>query len=361
MNKILFLGHFPPPHNGVSTVTCIVYDILRADNVHLVSLSINTSVALKQIEKISFRKIFFVLRTCCMLLRQLTCQRFLCAYMTLTPTGVGFYKDISFVLLLKFFRVRILYHLHGKGIKMKAFWLDKILYRFAFNKEKIILLADSLYDDISGYVKREDVYILPNGIDDQAADCVRLGGRRCVRLLFLSNMIRSKGVFCVLEAMHILKGKKIDAVCDFVGAWCDITVGQFDAKVRELDIGDRVTYCGFKSGQAKEDMFRNADIFVYPTCNDTFPLVLLEAMQWGLPIVTTPEGAIPDIIDDEKTGFLVEKHNARQLAEKIELLGNDFNLRLRIGCAARAKFLREYTFDKFEDGLMKIFDTVAKS
>lgn len=111
---------------------------------------------------------------------------------------------------------------------------------------------------------------------------------------------------------------------------------------------------GKKYNEDKKAFFENADIFIFPTLNEAFGLVLLEAMQHHLPCVSTTEGGIPGIIDDGKTGFLVPKHDAENLADKIEFLLTDSALRQRMGEAGREKFEKEFTLEVFEKRMAEI-------
>lgn len=114
---------------------------------------------------------------------------------------------------------------------------------------------------------------------------------------------------------------------------------------------------GKKYNEDKKVFFENADIFIFPTLNEAFGLVLLEAMQHHLPCVSTTEGGIPGIIDEGKTGFLVPKHDAETLANKIEFLLTDSALRKRMGEAGREKFEKEFTLEVFEKRMAEILKT----
>lgn len=113
-------------------------------------------------------------------------------------------------------------------------------------------------------------------------------------------------------------------------------------------------FYGKKYNEDKKTFFENADIFIFPTLNEAFGLVLLEAMQHHLPCVSTTEGGIPGIIDEDKTGFLVPKHDAETLAEKIQTLLSDADLRQRMGEAGREKFEKEFTLEVFEKRMAEI-------
>jgi len=83
-------------------------------------------------------------------------------------------------------------------------------------------------------------------------------------------------------------------------------------------------------------------------------------MQFGIPIIATREGAMPEIIDDKITGFLVDKNQPEQIAEKIKILFNDEELRRKMGEAGRKKFLEKYTLEIFEQNMKKVFDGILR-
>lgn len=102
----------------------------------------------------------------------------------------------------------------------------------------------------------------------------------------------------------------------------------------------------------------NADIFVFPTYydNECFPLVLLEAMEHGLPCISTNEGGISDIIENGKSGIIVKRQNAESLACAIETLINDREMRQRMGNEGRRLFETHFTLPVFEKRIKEILD-----
>ena len=111
-----------------------------------------------------------------------------------------------------------------------------------------------------------------------------------------------------------------------------------------------------KYGKEKDEAYQQADIFVFPTYNECFPLVLLEAMQHGLPCISTNEGAISDIVDDGVTGYIVEARNADCLAAKIEDLANDKQKRMNMGMYGRRKCQEQFTLDVFEKRMSEVLE-----
>jgi glycosyltransferase involved in cell wall biosynthesis len=178
-----------------------------------------------------------------------------------------------------------------------------------------------------------------------------------MRLLFLSNMVREKGPLVLLEALSVVKARGLAFEAVFAGSrFDDGCVDELEAGVRRFGLSDQVRYVGPVYGDAKDALFREHDIFVFPTYypNEAFPLVLLEAMQRGLPVVSTFEGAIPEIVTDGKTGFLVPQRDVGALADRLETLIGDPRRCREMGNAGRARYLEEYTLDRFEENLARV-------
>lgn len=285
-------------------------------------------------------------------------------YFTLTATGGGFFKDTGIILLAKLFRKKIVYHLHNKGVALgQNKWYYNLSYRLVFRKAEVILLSEHLYGDVKKYVCAEQVHICPNGVPD-ASITVSVPKRKVkdVHLLFLSNLIESKGVFDLLEACQILKDKGIDFKCTLIGGEADISVARLKRTIQKLDLQSQVHYAGKRYGDDKALAYTEADIFVFPTYypNECFPLVLLEAMQFSLPIVSTYEGGIQDIVENGKTGFLVSGQNIPDLAEHIEKLVNDQSLRTDFGTKGRKRYEEKFTLTAFETNFTNILKKITE-
>jgi glycosyltransferase involved in cell wall biosynthesis len=84
-------------------------------------------------------------------------------------------------------------------------------------------------------------------------------------------------------------------------------------------------------------------------------------MKFGLPVISTIEGGIPDIIDDGINGLLVPKKDIPALAEKIAFLLDNPEHRARLGTAGKNKFLNKFTLSTFERNIRQVFDELAKN
>jgi glycosyltransferase involved in cell wall biosynthesis len=331
-------------------------------------VNLGTSTTIDEIGKRGLTKLFRFVSIWFNVLYQLIKFKPELCYFAITAKGPAFYKDASIAMLLKVSGVKLVYHFHNKGVSTKhTKWLDNLVYQLVFKNSDVILLSKYLYPDIEKYVPNERVHYCPNGIPDVVDSNLVLilkeEERTAVSILFLSNLIASKGIYVLLEACKILHNKKLNFHCTFVGGIGDVSEKQFNGKLQEFNLERCVNYVGKKYGVDKDLVFAKADIFVFPTYyhNETFGLVNLEAMQHSLPIVSTFEGGIPDVVEDGITGFLVKQKDVRNLADKLETLIKNPELRRQMGAAGRAKYEKEFTLKKFENTFTTILTKVLNN
>ncbi len=327
-------------------------------------INLNTSKDIDEIGRQPLLKIYRLIKIFIYLVINLIISRPDIVYFSITSKGIGFYKDAFLAIFVKVFRFKVVYHFHNKGVRDRQnYLLDNFLYKIVFHNSKVILLSKLLYTDFQKYLTLDQVFYCPNGIPNSISNtsfCVKKNDKILVNILFLSNMIESKGVFILLEACAILHKRNISFQCTFIGGFGNIILDDFTRKVKSLDLYNKVFYLGMKLGIEKEYAYQNADIFAFPTYyhNECFPLVLLEAMQFGLPIITTDEGAIPNIVVDGQTGFIIPQKNIQMLADKLELLIINKDLRLSLGLAGKKKYENEYTISHFEKTFTNIFNQI---
>ncbi len=320
-------------------------------------INLSASNNLNEIGKFGIFKIFRILKVQCSVLIKLIFNRYDLCYVTLASSGLGFYKDALIVALVKFFRVKIVFHFHNKGVsKHKKNYLNNFLYSFIFKNTNSILLSDYLYYDLESYVKPSNIHICHNGImplNQINAFVKPLNDAKC-KLLFLSNMMKEKGVLELLNACAELKNQNYNFECHFAGNWMDITEDYFNDFVSKNDLKNYVFAHGRIIGNEKNELFNNSDIFVLPTYSDCFPLVLLEAMDFSLPIISTYEGGIQDLVIENYNGFLIKQKDTNSLIDKISHLISHPELRLKMGENGNKLFNEKFTLKQFEENFSQI-------
>lgn len=357
-HSVLFVLHLPPPIHGAAMMGKYIYNshlVNEAFDCHYINLT--TASAIQDIGKCSVTKIWNYCKLLFRIVGDIRRYSPELVYVTPNAKGVGFYKDFIVVQLIKKMGCRVIGHYHNTGVSLRHNkFLDNLLYQEFFRNIKVILLADVLYNDISRYVSRENVYICPNGVPeiDNVSE-TKPQDRLVPHLLFLSNLLEAKGVFVLLDALKILKESGFPFVCTYVGSETnDVDKDRFNQELLSRDLQDCVRYNGSKYGEEKLQEYANADIFVFPSLNEAFPLVLLEAMQFSLPVVASNVGGVSEIIKDGENGFIVPPGNPLILSEKIAVLLKDQQLREKMGRCGSGRYKENFTIAHFEHNIVQI-------
>ena len=360
--KILLILHLPPPVHGAAMVGQYIKNSIEV-NSHFdcTYINLSTSKTVDDIGKSSFSKYYTFLRLYVNVLINILHNRFDLCYITINSKGSGFYKEMVIVAIVKLFRIPVVYHYHNKGIaENQTKWYNHILYKFQFQNSRAIILSKLLYNDVKKYLPIRNTYICSNGIP-QSNYLLQIKPKNEVPiLLFLSNMMESKGVYVLLEACHILHKRSVKFKVYFAGSWGDILQNDFFDKITMYNLENIVEYVGAKYGRDKNLLLANSNIFVFPTFyhNETFGLVNLEAMQHYLPIISTNEGAIPEIVEDGVNGFIVPQKDAQALANKIEYLIKNTEIAQQMGKSGYEKYMNNYTLEIFEKNFVRTISQV---
>lgn len=364
--RVLFVMHMPPPVHGSSVVgknihdSKIIRDAFECRYVNLMLASTLEDIGgwgLKKIVK--YKQIVQNVRT------QLNEFRPEVVYVTPTLRGVAFFLNYIIVKMIKKRCSKVIIHCHNKGVAAHE---NNVVYNYFYKKFfkglNAIVLTENLYDDIKRYVDTKHMFLCANGIplDETITDDVAFykDNKRCT-FIYLSNMMAEKGVYVLLDACKIVANKRMDYVCHFVGGWTDISEQDFINRCQEngltystpsvINQNAQIIAHGPKYGQEKNDMLKRSDCFVFPTYYslETLPLSVLEAMQIGLPIISTTEGGIPDVVIDGENGFVCEKEDVDSLADAMIKMIKLEEKRKDMGNIGRQMYLEKYTKTAFEN------------
>lgn len=363
--KILFFGPMPPPVTGAGLRNkSLMESRLINDLFEIHVLPFNFAEEVEDIGRFSFSKVYKFFERGINIIHRLIVVRPDLVYFNVSLYGFALYRDAIYVLIFKLFNSNLLFHLRTQGVKQQALRsrFKRKLFEFIFKRARVVSLSEFLGRDI------EDVYsekpiIVNNGIKDVSADYSRSrpGSDKAPVIFFLAHLWKFKGLPELFEAFGLLKKRGVGFNAVIAGPDGDLTSESLKALVNEFGLGNEVAIVGPKFTDEKNQLFRDSDIFVLPTRFEGFPGAILEAMQFGLPVVATIEGAIPEIVDDGVTGFLVHKESPQEIADRLEQLLKDEELRAKMGSAGRLKFRDKYDLSLFEANMADVFKQVMKT
>jgi len=284
------------------------------------------------------------------------------------PAGPNFVPAVRDILLLiptRFLFRATIFHFHASGISeliARSTGLKRILLQLAYHRPEVaIRLSKSTSNDARAIEAKREV-IIPYGIPDEAPE--RKGGiaerRGTLTLLFVAVMREDKGIFVLIESCNELKRRGFEFKVKCVGRFFSSEIeAKANRMLREFGLEDWFEFPGVLTGDSKLNAFRSSDIFCFPTyyASEAFPVVLLEALSFALPIVSTCWRGVPDLVNEE-CAILVEPRNVPAITDALQLLLSDPELRERMSKASRKRYEAEFTIEQFHERVGALFRSI---
>jgi glycosyltransferase involved in cell wall biosynthesis len=251
---------------------------------------------------------------------------------SVSHTATGLTRDLVFVSAIHLSGRRVVGHLHvvpeGAPGRLRALRvLDRLVDRW-------VTLAPSSVEALARAGIESDwvpnpVRIVPNGHRSGSPDGP-------LRLLFVGRYGHRKGCSELIAALAEVRRSGTDATLRFVGS------EEYDGEelvlrrdVEEHELQGEVEFAGVKEGPALAECYAEAQVLCLPSRREGVPLVLLEGMSFGLPVIASPVGGVVDYVRHDDNGLLVPPGDVEALAAAIATLAGDPDLRARLGAAGR--------------------------
>ncbi len=363
-SKLLCILHRSPPAHGAAKVGDFIGDSKKLNEEYDCKfITIKSSDTLGDIGKVNFKKFYLVAELFVKVLWMLLVFKPDKLYFTASVRGVALYRDILISTLWKiyskFINIDVFYHYHTKGVDkfVSSSTRNLKLTNFFVKNVNIVLLSSLLNDDFDKIRGYECILSLPNGVENSYTEeefDYYISNKKFenISVLYLSNMIKSKGYFEVLKLAN--ENRNENYHFHFAGGWQNGSdEKEFFEYIKENNLKDTVTFHGFVNGQQKKELFENSHILIFPTRYEleSFGLVILEAFSYGLPVISTDEGSIPYILDD-KSGIVLE--DVKELPEALEQAKQKFiNKETAMHC--RQRYIDNFSLEQFEENLVDIF------
>jgi glycosyltransferase involved in cell wall biosynthesis len=411
--KLLVFAHVPPPHHGQSYMVKLMLDGFGGDwrrkknrtqepphfGIECYHVNAQLSKTLENIGEIQSNKLVRLFLFC---LVAVWC-RFrhgvdTLYYVPAPGKSVALYRDWLVMLICRPFFKRVILHWHAAGM---AKWLETAVqirtraatYRLFKPVDLSIVLSRFNVADAEKLLSHR-ICVVHNGIPDPCPDFAtsvlprrrarfaaraRLlageklaageiaaagGDAQIINVLYLAHCSRDKGLFTAMEGVALanrrLAASGSMARMKLTVAGGFVTAGEkaeFDRMLQSPEHAGNVEYLGFVSGERKEQILREADVFCFPTCyfGENQPVNLIEAMAFGLPIVTTRWRSLPEMLPPDYPG-LVDPQSPEQVAAGLIRLMDE-----KSGEAMRDNFLGRFTLERHLENLARAFHEVEHS
>ena len=366
--RVLVVGQTPPPFGGQAAAIQSFLDG-DYDRLELRHVRMAFSRDMGEVGRFQLRKVLQLpLLIARILWARVRWKAEVLYYPPAASARAALLRDIVVLTCCRWAFRRTVFHFQAGGLAEQYPTLGSLLrsaFMAAYGQPDVaVSLAEHGLAD-GALLRARHQAVVPNGVADEAGS--RLGSRHRSEAqqlpvaLFVGVLRESKGVVVLVDALARLKAQGAECDLRLVGEFQPPSFeGQLRAQVADLGLGDRVTFLGRRLGEAKWEQFLQADMFCFPTFfeYESFPLVLLEAMQFELPVVATHWRGVPAIVDDGVTGFLVEVGDAEAVADRMALLVADSSERWAMGRAGRQRYLAAFTEDHYRRGLEMAIELV---
>lgn len=316
MSKILIIGPFPSPVTGMAFSNQTIYNGLINDGFWVKKINFNETKYTKNKTlnikhgKVSFYKILNALNY----LESYKIFFVDTVYITIGLTFFGLLKYAPFILIAKCLNKKVVFHSHGnylhvtyaelKGFKKKVF--KKILNAF----DQGIVLSEILKENLTSFYPESKLNIVYNFVENQQLEYYKKNANTkaydSIKLLYMSNIIPSKGIYELIEVLNELIKDGIVIKTTIAGELPLLETTKFNTLISS---NEHINYEGVIHGSKKWEIINNHNTFCLPTYfpMEGQPISILENMAAGSLILTTKHAGIPDICDENNAVFIQKK------------------------------------------------------
>jgi len=273
-----------------------------------------------------------------------------------------FWESAIYLLMSKVMGVKVVFHMLAPFDVFYQRSNAKIhsLIRAALRRANhVVCLSERDKTVMSTFLPSSRVSVLRSNIRVSAGSTTDVDrrGRERINVIFIGGLDPfRKGIYDILKGLPMVIGMCKNICFTFTGG-----DNVRDALNNSLDslFTPWVSSRGWLSEAEKVSLYRTADLLLLPSYEEGLPYVIVEAMAAGLPIISTPVGAIPEVIEEGINGFLINPGDYQALARRIVRLCRDEELRLQIGHANRDKARRLYAQEVIFQKLEAIYDQLS--
>lgn len=275
-----------------------------------------------------------------------------------SASHLDFFRHAVFVILAKCFHKKVLLHMHGGDFE-RFYHHHPKLASYVCHKANALIAVSSYFEQLFRSLHLSaHIYLLHNAINPPHTTPVKKDEEERhpkFRLLYIGSINENKGCFDVIKSIGIHK-EELDGKIVFHLAGNDET-GKLDTEIRRYRLEDSVVLHGWIDKAKKIDLLQSVDCYIQPSYFESFGLSILEAMAHGLPVITSPTGGIPDLVDDGITGLYVAPGDTDGIFSSIKTLMNAPETRRKMGENAIKKASNFY-IGKAEKKLISIYHAV---
>lgn len=276
--------------------------------------------------------------------------------------GASFYRKLPFIYVASLKKIPVINHIHGADFKV--FYCDsspkkkKLIHKIYNRCSKLIALSVEGKENLKRIVTEDNITVIHN-YSTPHPDALQARRNRGLnnQIIFLGEIGTRKGCYDIPKVVE--KVSKVIPNVKFILAGIG-DIEQINTLLEHKGISQNVEFPGWVRGEKKDQLLRESDIFFLPSYNEGMPMAILDAMGYGLPIISTNAGGIPQIVQHGKNGYTCEPGDIERFANyMIELLLNREKLN-RLGDYSYEIVEANYSLNAHLTLLEDLYTTVSR-
>ncbi len=242
--------------------------------------------------------------------------------------------------------------------------LRKAILKYTFSNADVILSTSKAMKNETKKYTNKEILLTPFGIDTARFypdNPKSIFGEEDLVIGTIKTLKKFYGIEYLIRAFHLLKLKHPSVPIKLLVVGGGDQMEYLKNLASSLGIMKDTTFTGFISPNEVAAYHNMLDIYVAPSIRESFGVAVLEASACAKPVIVTNAGGLPEVVDDGKTGYIVEIENPQMIADKIEKLLFDKNLRMKFGENGREKVLKEYDWNNSVKTMISIYKSLKNS
>lgn len=270
----------------------------------------------------------------------------------------AYWRDLVYLIVARILGIKVVNQIHGGSLPQEFFSnpvLRWVLKRALLASQSVVVLTSEELRAYKAFDPVIRVVQIPNAIDvPELLKVPRITNMDSpLRIVYVGRLVRTKGLFEALEALDLLAKRAVPFKFRVAGSGVDVQ--ELKRRAQAMGLADRVEFLGPVFGEAKERLWMESDIFLFPTYHEGLPYALLEALAAGCVPVTCPVGGIPDVIQHGVHGLFVPVQDSRRVADALYRLSNDRDLLAEMASNGRKRIQENYTVGRLEADFARIY------
>lgn len=342
-NEVLFLGPGRKTRGGITSVINELEKTIIWEKFHIKWIE-------TYIDRGIFLKIFYFIKSYVVFLFVLPNAKLIHIHLSEPVSAI---RKYFYFKTAKLFRKKIIVHFHAFSTDTTIYGRRKEIYRKLFSEADIIIVLSEIWkEQVGNFLNNFDkIKVLYN----PCSPIIKLNNnyRKENIILYAGILNKRKGFIDLLDAFALIANKYKEWKIIFAGNG-DITQGRLiSAKYK---ISDQVEFAGWISGDEKDKLFQQASIFCLPSYAEGFPMSVLDAWSYGLPVITTSVGGLRDIVIHNENALIVKPGDVINLSNNLEELMTCDNMREKLAAASTKLSLEVFNVNKISNEINDLYE-----